>query len=121
MRMLLAAFVAAALCALPTVAARADDDDCTTVINDINEALEIATKNLQETLSGLKKIMSEGADDRKKLEVKNSFCSASGEMLGTSRALRAVVAVCGPDRRDAIASLDKSIAEMETSIGGTCK
>jgi len=121
MRMLLAAFIAMALCALPTVALQAEEEDCANVINDINEALEIATKNFQETMSGLKKIMSEGADDRKKLEVKNSFCSASGEMLGTSRAMRAVVAVCGPERRDALASLDKSITEMETSIGGTCK
>ena len=63
----------------------------------------------------LKKIMSGGADDKKKATVKNLFCSASGEVLGASRATRAVAAECGPDQRKELASLDKSIKEMETA------
>jgi hypothetical protein len=120
MRSLWVVLIATALWALPASAVRADDD-CDTVISDLEEALGIATKNFEETMAGLKKIMSEGADDKKKATVKHAFCSASGEMLGISRAMRAVAGVCGPKRRTALASLDKSIGEMETAIGGTCK
>jgi hypothetical protein len=56
-----------------------------------------------------------------KTTVKNTFCSVSGEMLGASLAFRAVAQQCGRGQRAALASLDKSIKEMETAIDGTCK
>jgi hypothetical protein len=47
----------------------------------------------------------------------------SGEYLGTTRAFRAVAAECltGNKKSSTLASLDKSIKEMETAIEGTCK
>jgi hypothetical protein len=96
-------------------------DDCETVLADLNEAVGIATKNLETTMGELKEIMSEPADDKKKAKVKNMFCSASGEVLGTSRVTRAAAAECGPEQKAALASLDKSIKEMETAIDGTCR
>jgi hypothetical protein len=103
------------------LAAPARANDCETVLSDLNEAVGIATKNLETTMGELKKIMSEGADDKSKAKVKNMFCSASGEVLGTSRVTRAAAAECGPEQKAALASLDKSIKEMETAIDGTCK
>jgi len=69
----------------------------------------------------LKKMMSPSADDKAKTTVKNRFCSASGEMLGTSRAIRAVAAACGPKKSDDLATLDKSIKDVEAAIDNTCK
>ena len=103
---------------LAIVGARADED-CDNVVSDLEEALAIATKNFDETMAGLKKLASE-ADDKKKASIKNAFCSASGELLGISRGLRAVAAVCGPKRRTALASMDKSIGEMDAAIDKTC-
>jgi len=96
-------------------------DDCDTVVKSLEEAVSIAAKNFDTTMDELKKTMSEGADDKKKASVKNTFCSSSGEVLGTSRASRAVAGECGENQRAALASLDKSIKEMETAIDGTCK
>jgi hypothetical protein len=67
-----------------------------------------ATKNLEETVIGLQKTMSEPADDKKKASVKNIACSATGELLGTARASRAVAAICRPGQR---AAIEKSIKE----------
>ena len=100
---------------------RADEEDCKTVINDLNDTIEIATKNFQTMLDDLKNMMSQSADDKTKATVKNRFCSASGELLGTSRATRAVAGECGPTQSASLASLDKSINDMESAIDGTCK
>jgi hypothetical protein len=104
-----------------TMPAAADEEDCETVVTALNEAMAIGTKNLEATVDELKKTMSQSADDKSKAAVKNKFCSASGELLGASRAVRAVAGECGPKQRVALASLDKSITEMETAIDGTCK
>jgi hypothetical protein len=104
-----------------TMPAAADEEDCETVVNALNEAMSIGNKNLDATLDELKKTLSQPTDDKAKAAVKNKFCSASGELLGSSRAIRAVAGECGPKQRAALASLDKAITEMETAIDGTCK
>jgi hypothetical protein len=121
MKRIISAVAAAALVGLfaAGVPARADED-CDNVVRDITEAISIANKNFETTMGELKKIMSEPADDKKKAMVKNTFCNSSGEVLGTSRAMRAIAGECAGKRAD-IASLDKSIKEMETAIGGTCQ
>jgi len=121
MKLFITAAAATALVAALAAAVPARAEDCETVVTALNEAVAIATKNFESTMDELKKIMSGAADDKKKATVKNLFCSASGEVLGASRATRAVAAECGPDQRKALASLDKSIKEMETAIDGTCK
>jgi len=109
-----------ALIGLNATTSRADDDECKTVVNALNEAIAISTKNFEATVDEVKKIMGQSADDKAKATVKNKFCSASGELLGTSRAIRAVAGECSL-QRSAIASLDKSISEIETAIDSTCK
>ena len=121
MKLFITAAAATALVAALAAAVPARAEDCETVVTALNEAVAIATKNFESTMDELKKIMSGAADDKKKATVKNLFCSASGEVLGASRATRAVAAECGPDQRRALASLDNSIKEMETAIDGTCK
>jgi hypothetical protein len=101
--------------------ARAAEEDCETVLNDLNEAIDIATKNFETMLDELKKMMGQSADDKTKATLKNRFCSASGEMLGTSRAVRAVAGECGGKQNDAIATLEKSIKDAEAAIDSTCK
>jgi len=122
MKWIISAVAAAALVGLLAAGtpARADED-CDNVVRDVREAIAIASKNFQTTMGELKKIMSEGdADDKKKAMVKNTFCNSSGEVLGTSRAMRAIAGECEGKAAD-IASLDNSIKEMETAIGGTCQ
>jgi len=119
MKLWTAAIAAALLLAGP---ARADED-CDTVVKALEDVQLVATKTLDRTMDDIKKATSEPADDKKKASVKNSFCSASGEYLGTTRAFRAVAAECleGDKRRASLSSLDKSIKEMETAIANTCK
>jgi hypothetical protein len=94
------------------------DEDCDNVVKALEEAISIATKNLEETVIGLQKTMSEPADDKKRASVKNIACSATGELLGTARASHAVAAICRPDQR---AAIEKSVKEMEVKIDNTCK
>ena len=101
---------------MPAVA----DEDCDTVVKAVTEALAIATKNFETTMGELKETMSKPADDKTKAAVKNKFCSAGGEMLGTTQALRAVAGECSKDR-SALASLDKSVGEIDTAVDGACK
>ena len=105
---------------LATTMPAAADEDCDTVVKAITEALAIATKNFETTMGELKETMSKPGDDKTKAAVKNKFCSAGGEMLGTTQALRAVAGECSKDR-SALASLDKSIGEIDTAVDGTCK
>jgi hypothetical protein len=96
-------------------------DDCETVVNGLNEAVSIGNKNFEAMMGELKKTMSQGADDKARAAVKNRFCSASGELLGTFKAVRAVAGECGSEQRAALGSLDTSIKETESAIDGTCK
>ncbi len=105
------AMAAIALAALLAAGAPARAEDCETVVTALT-AVAIATKNFETTMDELKQIMSQGADDKKKATVKNLFCSASGEVLGASRATRAAAAACGEAQKSA--PFDKSIKEMET-------
>jgi maltooligosyltrehalose synthase len=88
---------------------------------DLTEAVSIAHKNFDTTMDELKQTMSQSADDKKKASVKNTFCSAVGELLGASRASRAVAGECGANQRAALAQFDKSIKEIEGAIDSTCK
>jgi hypothetical protein len=96
-------------------------DDCETVVADLTEAVSIAHKNFDTTMDELKQTMSQPADDKKKASVKNTFCSVVGELLGASRASRAVAGECGANQRAALAQFDKSIKEIEGAIDSTCK
>jgi predicted nucleic acid-binding Zn-ribbon protein len=94
------------------------EEDCDSVVTALEEAISIATKNLEQTVNELQKMMSEPADDKKKASVKNIACSATGELLGTARASHAIAAICRPEQG---AAIDKSIREMEAKIDNTCK
>ena len=124
MTLWMTAVAAAALTALLAAPAplRADED-CDTVVKALKDAQLVATKGLDETMDEIKKATTGPADDKKKASVKNTFCSVSGEYLGTTRAFRAVVAEClkGNKKTATLASLDKSVNEMETAIDNTCK
>jgi hypothetical protein len=120
MKALMTAALATALLAALAGATRADED-CDNVVKAIEEALAISTKSFEQTMEELKKTTSGNADDKTKTTVKHTFCSVSGELLGTSLAFRAVAQQCGRGQRAALASIDKSIKEMETAIEGTCK
>jgi len=110
------------------------DEDCDNVVKALEDAQLVATKTIDQTMDDIKKATGQPADDKKKAtgqpaddkkkaSVKNTFCSVSGEYLGTTRAFRAVAAECltGNKKSTTLASLDKSIKEMETAIEGTCK
>ena len=119
MKLCTAVIAAALLLAGP---ARADED-CDNVVKALEDAQLVATKTVDQTMDDIKKATGQPADDKRKASVKNTFCSVSGEYLGTTRAFRAVAAECltGNKKSSTLASLDKSIKEMETAIEGTCK
>jgi hypothetical protein len=83
-------------------------EDCDTVVKSLNEALQIALNNYKATLDELKN----------KPSVKNAFCSASGEYIGTVRVFRVVAAEC---RKGDLAELDKAIKGLDDLVDNTCK
>ena len=107
-----AGFAALALAANPAHAG----DDCDDVLRDANDAIQIATKNYQQSIETVKA-------NPNKASAKNLFCAVTGEYLGTSTAFRAIVSACHPDgsQRGALASLDKSIKEIQEALDGACK
>jgi hypothetical protein len=120
MKLLIMAAVAAALCGvLAAPAPLFADEDCDNVTKALEEGVAISLKDFETTMADLQKTMSEPADDKKKAAVKNTFCSASGEFLGFSRAARAVASICASKQRSALAAFDKSIKEMESTLN-TC-
>jgi hypothetical protein len=122
MKLLIMAAVAAALCGvLAAPALLFADEDCDNVTKALEEGVAISLKDFETTMADLQKTMGEPADDKKKAAVKNTFCSASGEFLGFSRAARAVASICASKQRSALAAFDKSIKEMETAVDKTCK
>jgi len=119
--LIMAAAAAALLSVLAAPAPLFADEDCDNVTKALEEGVAISLKDFETTMADLQKTMREPADDKKKAAVKNTFCSASGEFLGFSRAARAVASVCASKQRSALAAFDKSIKEMETAIDKTCK
>ena len=70
------------------------DEDCDNVTKALEEGVAISLKDFETTMADLQKTMSQPADDKKRAAVKNTFCSASGEFLGFSRAARAQAPQC---------------------------
>jgi hypothetical protein len=121
-RMMTAAAATALIGLLATAAPSRADEECDTVVKAVSEALAIVAKNFETTMGELKETMSKpAANDKARAAIKNKFCSSGGEMLGTSRALRAVVGECSADQRAVLATLDKSVSEIETAVDGACK
>ena len=113
---------AAALAALVLSAAPGrGDEDCDKVVDNLEDAVQIASKVLEQELAEITKKKPE--DDNEKAVVRNRFCSASGEFLGASRIYRAVAAEClrGNKRRATLASLDESIKSLQSSLKQTCE
>src|SRR5262249_36233301 len=66
MKLFITAIAVTALIAALAAAVPARAEDCETVVTALNEAVAIAAKNFESTMDELKKIMSGGADDKKK-------------------------------------------------------
>jgi hypothetical protein len=96
-------------------------EECDSIIETMDEAVQVVSKVTDLEMAEITKNKPE--TDAQKASVKNRFCMASGEFLGTSRAYRAVAAEClqGNKRRSTLASLDASIKQVEDSIAQTCK
>jgi hypothetical protein len=96
-------------------------EECDSIIETMDEAVQVAGKVAELEVAEITKNKPE--TDAQKVSVKNRFCMASGEFLGTSRAYRAVAAEClqGNKRRSTLASLDEAIKKVEDSIAQTCK
>jgi hypothetical protein len=118
MKALMTLGVAAAMVGLLAAGAplRADEEDCETVLRDLTEAIEIAAKNFDTMMDELKKMVSQSTDDKTRAVIKNRFCSATGELLGTTRAARAVAGEC-PKQTVSL----PAIKDLETAINDTCK
>jgi len=114
------AAAAAMLALMLSASAARAADDCETVLENVEDAVQIATKVLEGNLAEVTK--DKPTDDKEKTSVKNRFCAASGEFLGTSRAYRAVASEClrGAKLRNTVASLDESIKSLQGSIAKTC-
>jgi hypothetical protein len=90
--------------------------DCKTVVQDMKDAIQVAAKNYGQSIEEIK-----AATDKAK--ARSHFCAITGEFQGTATAYRAVVNECssGSERREELASLDKSIGDLQAAIDSTCK
>ncbi len=111
----------AVLAVLSAPPARADEEDCETAVDNVDDAVQIASKALQNEMAEIGKKKPES--DAERSAVRKRFCIWSGEFVGISSAYRSVIAECtsGSKRRNSIASLDKSIASLLKSIRETCE
>ena len=107
-RWMWAAAATALIGLLATGAPLRADEDCDTVVKSLNEVLQIALNNYKATLDELKN----------KPAVKNAFCSASGEYIGTARVFRVVAAEC---RKGDLVELDKALKGLDDLVDNTCK
>jgi hypothetical protein len=112
--------LAAALMVLTAMPARADDD-CDTAVDNVDDAVQVASKILEAEMAEVTK--TKPANDSERAEMRGKFCSATGEFLGISRAYRSVMADCttGAKRRNSLAQLDESIRSLQKSIKDTCE
>jgi hypothetical protein len=96
-------------------------EECDSIVETMDEAVQVVSKVTDLEVAEITKNKPE--TDAQKASIKNRFCRASGEFLGTSRAYRAVAAEClqGNKRRSTLASLDEAIKKVEGSIAETCK
>jgi len=119
MNMRITMALAAALMVLTAMPARADED-CDTAVDNVDDAVQVASKLLEAEMTEVTKM--KPANDSERAEMKGKFCSATGEFLGISRAYRSVVADCtrGAKRRNSLAELDASIKSLQKSISDTC-
>jgi len=115
--------VAAASLGLLLGAAPVMADDCEDVVENVDDAVEIAAKVLENKMAQVTKEKAEAKDEAANAAVKSKFCSATGEFIGISRAYRVVASECltGNKRRNTLASLDKSIKQLEDSIKPNCE
>jgi hypothetical protein len=117
---------AAALIGLMLGGAPARADDCEDVIEHVEDVVQVQSKIMQNRMADVTKAANTAnaaGDDKAKEANKKTFCSASGEFLGISRAYRAVASEClrGAKRRDTVASLDGSIKQLEDSMAPNCQ
>jgi hypothetical protein len=99
----------------------ARSDDCDDVMSKIEDVTEIAGKAMELEIAEITK--DKPQTDSEKLSLKNRVCSAFGEFLGVSRAAQLAADEClsGNKRRNTVASMEKSIKDMEKSILDTCQ
>jgi hypothetical protein len=121
-----AIITATALFGLTLWAAPARADDCSDVIEHVDDVVQVQSKIMQTKMAEVTKAASAAnaaGDDKAKEANKKTFCSASGEFLGISRAYRVVASEClrGAKRRDTHASVDKSIKQVEDSMAPNCQ
>jgi hypothetical protein len=90
--------------------------ECEAVIQDMKDAIEVSAKNYGQSIEEIK-----SASDQAK--AKSHFCAITGEFLGTATAFRALVRECTSreESRETIASLDKSIKDLQGAIDTACK
>jgi hypothetical protein len=112
---------AAVLLVLSAPVVRADEEDCETAVDNVDDAVQVASKALQSEMAEIGKKKPENETER--AAVRKRFCIWSGEFVGISSAYRVVIGECttGSKRRDSLASLDKSIGSLLKSIKETCE
>lgn len=111
----LMALAAATTIALATSAGLARSD-CESVLDTMKDGIEVAAKNYEQSIEEIK-----SASDKAK--ARSHFCAITGEFLGTATSFRALVRECvaRDERRDLIASLDKSIKDLQSAVDTACK
>jgi hypothetical protein len=96
------------------------DEECDTVMENLEDALSIASKAYSLEVDEITKKKPD--TDSEKTSFAKRFCNATGEFLGYARSQRALANEClrGNKRRSTISSLEESIKKLEDAISKTC-
>ena len=95
-------------------------EECDNTMENIEDAVQTASKVLEQELAELTKKKPENEGEKQEFRVK--YCSSTGEFLGISRIYRLMANEClrGSKRRETTSSLDESIKSLEKSLRDTC-
>jgi len=114
-----------ALLAFPITASAAPADACKSILEQLKNAADRATREMASTLVILQELASKSSDDRRRLVLIAQSCAASAEASGVLKTYRIVVAECTADRdlarSDLLDRLDRSISQIRVAVDKACR
>jgi hypothetical protein len=100
-------------------------DACQSILEQLKNAADRATREVSSTRVNLQEAASQVADDKRRISLIAQSCAASAEAAGVLKSYRIVVAECMGDREagrsDALDQLDRSISQIRTTLDKACR
>jgi hypothetical protein len=111
--------------ALQATATTVRADVCKSILEQLKNAADRATREVSATRMNLQEAASQVADDKRRISLIAQSCAASAEAAGVLKSYRLVVAECmgdrEPGRSDVLDQIDRSISQIRTALDKACR